>query len=62
MKSKEISHLQAKVDTLEKEELRLRDEKEKKASGRKSAAGRAAKKSVSRKKTEKAVPADEKAG
>ena len=62
MKSKEISHLQAKVDTLEKEELRLRDEKEKKASGRKSAAGRAAKKSVSRKKTEKPVPADEKAG
>ena len=62
MKSKEISHLQAKVDTLEKEELRLRDEKEKKASGRKPAAGRAAKKSVSRKKTEKAVPADEKAG
>ena len=62
MKSKEISHLQAKVDTLEKEELRLRDEKEKKASGRKFAAGRAAKKSVSRKKTEKPVPADEKAG
>lgn len=65
MKSKEISRLQAKVETLEKEEDRLRAEKEKKKPVRKSSrTGSAARKATTdpaAKKKKKSAPAGGKA-
>ena len=65
MKSKEISRLQAKVETLEKEEDRLRAEKEKKKPVRKSSrTGSAARKAATdpaAKKKKKSAPAGGKA-